>query len=118
MIKSFLPLLMVKIPLLLMKIILYPKIHHQLIKRNLKELQRLVRGLGRPIISPVNETSEDLPVCKVDTNKSKQYNNDEEDLPLRPVRPRTNSETQELKGLNDTSTNVNNTDDENLPLKH
>ena len=36
---------------------------------------------------------------------------------MRPVRPRTNSKAQEPKGLNDTSTNVNNTDDENLPLK-
>ena len=50
-------------------------------------------------------------------NKSKQYDTDDENLPLRPVRPRTNSKAQEPKGLNDTFTNVKNTDDENLPLK-
>ena len=51
--------------------------------------------MGRPITSPDNETSEDLLVRKVDTNKSKQYDTDEENLPLRPVRPRTNSKAQE-----------------------
>ena len=86
-------------------------------KKKLKRTPTTGCGLGRPITSPVNETSEDLPVYKVDMDKSKQYDTDEENLQLRPVRPRTNSKAQEPKGLNDTSTNVNNTDDENLPLK-
>ena len=73
--------------------------------------------MGRPITSPVNKTSEDLLVCKVDTNKSKQYYTDKEtfnwdSLDLYKFK------SLEQKGLNDTSTNVNNnTDDENLPLK-
>ena len=60
---------------------------------------------------------------KGDANKStKPYDTDDENRPLRLVRPRSNSRVQEQKGLNEIFANVKNksesrdTDDENRPL--
>ena len=61
--------------------------------------------------------------CKGDANKSTMpYDTDDENRPLRLVRPHSNSRVQEQKGLNEIFANVKNksesqyTDDENRPL--
>ena len=70
-------------------------------KKKIKRTPTTGRGLVRPTTSSVNGNTS-ASVHKGDANKStKPYDTDDENRPLRLVRPRSNSRAQEQKGLNE-----------------